>query len=199
MDGTFSLPYSEYRVAETLIKLFPKKEGYALFIPVSRQQKGIDLLLYNQKSGKKLAIQVKASRAYPHDPEKSERQYGIWFKNFFDKCKTDNADYYIIYGLYPMHKKTVSSKDCWKEILLLYSKAQMIKYLDRVRLVNSPNERDSFFGFEFDDGGPVWEGRGIEKKKCKEVTRYLFPANGKKKSGGTGNDVIEEMKGKLNK
>jgi len=50
MDGIFTLPYSEVYVAETLNHLFRPKEGYGVFIPSSRQQKGIDLLLYNQKN-----------------------------------------------------------------------------------------------------------------------------------------------------
>ena len=83
MEGVFTLPYSEYRVANSLNTFFCKKEGYGLFIPMSRQLKGIDLLLFNQKSGKKLTIQIKASRAYIHDPKKTDTKYGIWFNNFF--------------------------------------------------------------------------------------------------------------------
>jgi hypothetical protein len=64
MEGIITLPYSEYAVANKLNACFKKKEHYALFIPTSRQQKGIDLLLANLKSYKMATIQIKASRSY---------------------------------------------------------------------------------------------------------------------------------------
>jgi len=59
MDAIFTLPYTEYVVATYL----QKKEGYSVQIPLSRQQKGIDLLVCSLQSRKAASIQVKSSRA----------------------------------------------------------------------------------------------------------------------------------------
>ena len=45
-------------------KMFKKKKGYSVFIPASRQQKGVDFLILNSESNAVLKIQVKGSRAY---------------------------------------------------------------------------------------------------------------------------------------
>jgi hypothetical protein len=56
MESIISLPYAEYMVADKLIHLFKKKDGYAVFVPVSRQQQGVDLILANLNSGKTAKI-----------------------------------------------------------------------------------------------------------------------------------------------
>lgn len=176
MDGIFTLPYSEYRVAETLVKLFPKKEGFALFVPTSRQEKGIDLLLFNRAKGKTVTIQVKSSRAYQHDSTKSKNKYGIWLNNFITQCEKGEADFYIIYGLYPVYnEKNINAKECWKEILLCYSQKEMLATLNRVRLAKTPEEKDRFFGYEFDSDKKVFSGRGFGPER-EDVSRYLLQA-----------------------
>ena len=52
MEAIFSLPYPEFAIATILQKNFKKKDGFSIQIPLSRQQKGLDLLVYNQKSKK---------------------------------------------------------------------------------------------------------------------------------------------------
>ena len=63
MQPQFTLPYSEFKVAEILNQKF---KPYSVFIPTSSQEKGIDLILYNRKATKDrvVTIQVKSSRAY---------------------------------------------------------------------------------------------------------------------------------------
>jgi len=63
MESIFTLPYSKYKVAEELQKKLPKKDGYSVLIPISRQQKGFDLMLFNYKTSKHITIQIKASRS----------------------------------------------------------------------------------------------------------------------------------------
>lgn len=104
MDAVFTLNYPEYAVAECLSNLLPKKEGYSLNVPLNRQQKGFDLLVYSSISGKSATIQVKGSKSYKNDPYKIETEkrrfnYGLWFNNF--KYKTGAADFYILFGLFP--------------------------------------------------------------------------------------------------
>ena len=53
MEAIFSLPYPEFAIATILQKNFKKKDGFSIQIPLSRQQKGLDLLVYNQRVPKK--------------------------------------------------------------------------------------------------------------------------------------------------
>jgi hypothetical protein len=67
MDPVFTLQWPEFLVAERLQSLLPKKDGYSVLIPLSRQEKGVDLVIHRRdKSGASsvLTIQVKASRTY---------------------------------------------------------------------------------------------------------------------------------------
>ena len=50
MEPIFILPYSEYEVINLIQNKVKKKDGFSCFIPVSRQQKGIDFILYSSKT-----------------------------------------------------------------------------------------------------------------------------------------------------
>ncbi|MCX8016243.1 MAG: hypothetical protein N2692_03045 [Patescibacteria group bacterium] len=63
LDNIFTLPFSEYQIAAKLQDIF-KKKVYSIAIPMSRQQKGFDLILYNMNSKKSLTFQVKSSKWY---------------------------------------------------------------------------------------------------------------------------------------
>ena len=39
MDAVFTLPYSEFAVADLFIRVFKARDGYSVFIPVSRTEK----------------------------------------------------------------------------------------------------------------------------------------------------------------
>jgi hypothetical protein len=73
--STFTIPYPEFDIALSLQKEFPKAENFSVAIPFSRQQKFYDLLLLNGESKKTVTIQVKSSRTWIKDSEKSEYQY----------------------------------------------------------------------------------------------------------------------------
>ena len=51
MEPIITLPYSEWLVAEHLMKTFPIREGYSLYAPLSRQEKGVDLILSRRAGG----------------------------------------------------------------------------------------------------------------------------------------------------
>lgn len=70
MDAIFTLPYSEYEVIDVLRKKL--KNGASFYIPTSRQQKGIDFIIHNNKSNKYLRVQVKSSRAYVDEPREKK-------------------------------------------------------------------------------------------------------------------------------
>jgi hypothetical protein len=161
MEGKFTLPWPEYAVMHELAEAF-KKEEYAVFVPASRQQKDIDLLLFNTKNHKTLTIQVKSSRSYQMGREREEQGlgYAIWLNNFADKIDGAGADYYIIYGLYP--RKGSTGAESWNDLFLCYSTEEIRAFLKRVRQKKDPQKPDKFFGFEFNDTGTVvTTGRGI--------------------------------------
>jgi len=76
MDPVFTLQWPEFVIAEKLQKFLPRKDGYFILIPLSRQEKGIDLavMLANLPLNHSVVtIQVKASRTYlPPAPKRKD-------------------------------------------------------------------------------------------------------------------------------
>ena len=115
MEGIFTLPYSEYEVIVQLQKKFSKKEGFAFYIPTSRQQKGIDFIIHNDKKNIMKRIQVKSSRSYVDTPKtlksgkiKSVKyKYNLWFNNFIDKY---DITFYLACFLYTLKMKILNRK-----------------------------------------------------------------------------------------
>jgi hypothetical protein len=173
MEGIFTLSNSENAVANTLNAYFKKKDGYALFVPVSRQQKDVDLLLANLNSNKMAKIQIKSSRAYPLNGKNQQHAYGLWFNNFIDKYQKGNVDYYIFFGLYPTYytEEKISSADVWEELYLCFNEEEMFDLLNQVKLVKS-DKKDTFFGFEFDNDKKVYTGRGFRSET--DISDFLL-------------------------
>jgi hypothetical protein len=96
--STFTLPYPEYDIANLLQETFQKKNGFSVSIPLSRQQKGFDLLLVNEKNKKVITIQVKSSRTYLSTKDTYEFEFYSWF-NVFD-IKDNVSDFYFLYMPY---------------------------------------------------------------------------------------------------
>jgi len=154
MDAVFTLPYPELVVGETLCQHFKKKDGFSVHIPLSRQQKGFDLLIYHRASGRSAAVQVRASRSYFEKPPVRSTtvryNYSLWFKRFKEARK--QADFYILFGLYPkedivsapLHRKG-TPKAWWHHRMLLFSDEEMHKIIE-------PIPSNGFFSFSFDHG-----------------------------------------------
>ncbi len=181
MDAIFTLPYPEYVVATHLQKLLKKKEGYSVQIPLSRQQKGIDLLVYSLQSRKAASIQIKSSRAYrgkaPKRKSKKERfSNALWFRNF--DYEKGVADFYILFGLYPksdiINKRLDKSKKTrkwWGYKILIFTDQQMGKFLGSI--LTKHGKKESFFSFGFNNGSKeIFAVRGFRRpKRCK---KYLI-------------------------
>jgi|SRR5438067_4467029 len=80
MEPILTLPYSEWLVAEHLMKALPSSDGYSVYAPLSRQEKGVDLLLTRRTNGTSRAatLQVKYSRAYEQRP-RAKCKFVSWF------------------------------------------------------------------------------------------------------------------------
>ena len=177
MEGIFTLPYSEYEVIVQLQKKFSKKEGFAFYIPTSRQQKGIDFIIHNDKKNIMKRIQVKSSRSYVDTPKtlksgkiKSVKyKYNLWFNNFIDKYDKNNADYYILFGLFPVYTQdeNIKSKNIfWKSLILCFNEKEMQELLKQVKTKREKKE-DKFFGFGFNTEKEIFATRGFLNEENK--------------------------------
>jgi hypothetical protein len=150
MDAVFSLPYSEYEAIVQIQRHFKKSNGFSVFVPTNRQQKGIDFIILNTANLKILRFQVKGSR--PYHGEKDIYKHTFWFNNFFDKYASGSADVYILFGLYPLYnvsKNIKSRKQFWKSLGLAFTDSEMREFLDHIR--TKKGERDKFFYISFND------------------------------------------------
>jgi hypothetical protein len=169
MDPIFTLQYAEYVVAETLAKLLSKRKGYSISIPLSRQQKGFDLLVYSSQSGKVARVQIKASRSYPGKPAKREStnprfQNNLWFNNF--KCEPNTADFYVLLGLFSKTDldRGLKKKKWIGRKMLIFTEKEMQTFLKSIR--TKAGKRDRFFAFGFDsDSERVFLTRGTTSPK----------------------------------
>jgi len=181
MEPIFTLPYPEHAVIEELSKHFPKKEGYSILVPSSRQQKGFDLVIYkNKKPRKSLTIQIKSSRTYKGNPHKKrskypEKKFYTWFNTFhIDK---GYSDYYVLFGLYTKslyNKKLDKSRKMSKwysHILLLFNEEEMMEFLKKLT-TKKGDKQDSKFSFGFDKEDEVFLTRGSIKPK--PLNKFLF-------------------------
>lgn len=170
------MPYSEYEVINQLQKRLPKGEGYSYHIPTSRQQKGVDFIIHGKKR-KFLKFQVKSSRSYADEPRelKSGRiiyTHNLWFNNFIDRYEKGNADYYILFGLYPQYQKSKNIKSqFWKPIILCFSEKEIFSLLKNVKAKNG--KKDIFFGIGFNEGArEIFGARGF--KNSNNLSKFLF-------------------------
>ena len=179
MDGIFTLPYSEFEVINIIQKHFKKKDGFSVYIPTSRQQKGVDFIVHNCLNNKILRFQVKSSRYYFNEPcEKNgelkipEFKYSLWFRNFIDKFNKSICDYYVLFGLYPVYStKNNIKSDFWKTILLCYSSNEMYELLNKIKTVRELKP-DRFFSFGFNNGNEIFNVRGFIKNQ--DASKHLL-------------------------
>ncbi len=172
MEAIFTLPYSEYAVATLLQKNFKKSDGYSIQIPLSRQQKGIDLLIYNQKTKKAISIQVKSSRSWYGTPSKTTSskekfQYYSWFNNF--DYERGIADFYVFFILYPKNSfaqkrldKTKDLKKWWDSCMVTFNDKEIELLLKNLK--TKEGKPESFFGFGFNEKSKdIYITRGFKK------------------------------------
>src|SRR5881275_2005982 len=104
MDPVFTLQWPEFVVAHRLQQLLPKKDGYSLLVPLSRQEKGVDLAILKKLGGahKTVTIQIKASRSYLHSPRKREstKPYFLFNTRFGRFEVSEDADFILLLAMY---------------------------------------------------------------------------------------------------
>lgn len=194
MEPILTLPFYEITVINELERLFSKKEGYAITIPSSRQQKGFDIILYNAFTRMSKTIQIKGSRTYTPTPPKREttiryKNY-TWFNSF--KAEEGLSDYYILFGLYlnssiqDPESTRLNYSNWFDYVLLLFTEKEMQLFINSLTLKTS-EKKDRMFGFGFDDTKNIYLTRGLKvksdfsdkllKKRAQEIKSILNPGN----------------------
>lgn len=176
MEPVFTLPFSEYAVAQQLHRLFPPSSGYSLFAPLSRQEKGVDLVITRRRrrTTRAASIQVKASRTYSRRvvTERSGRfRYDTWFNNFE---LPGEADFVALVALYPPDETRNSRRrgSWWAPVVLLFTHAEMRRFLRRVRTVTGT--RDRMFGFGFTEANEIFQTRGDQHRRRRDFSQHLL-------------------------
>jgi hypothetical protein len=177
METVFSLPYSEFCVASHLHDYFKTKDGFSIYIPMSRQEKGIDLLLIKRldESTSCVTIQVKSSRTYSpkHNNFTDSKRfaYYTWF-NTFEVPKV--ADYIFLVGLYPPEEGRSSKRAAswWSAVILIFSNSDMNEIISNT--LTRTGKRDPMFGFGFNEPTEIIQTRGDMDRKFVDFSNHLF-------------------------
>jgi len=170
MEPILTLPYSEWLVAEHLMKALPSSDGYSVYAPLSRQEKGVDLLLTRRTNGTSRAatLQVKYSRAYEQRP-RAKFKFVSWFRSF---PVTEQADFFVLASLYPnvTGRGDGSKTSWWLPLLLLFRREEMAQLISSLRTRSGARER--MFYFEFDTPQQVLLTRGAVEPR--DVTSHTL-------------------------
>jgi hypothetical protein len=179
MEPVFTLPYSEYLAANLLSHHFKAKAGCSIFVPVSRQEKGVDILL-TKRSGRRVrcaSFQVKASRTYSPAPPKrkttAERySYYTWFNTF---PVPNEADFFLLVGIYPAEENRTRkvSHSWWNSVVLMFTQGEMRTFISELKTKRA-GKPDTKFGFGFNSAAEIILTRGDQNRTMKNYSPYLF-------------------------
>jgi hypothetical protein len=159
MEPVFHLPFAEFEAISQFGQSLKKQEGFGVFIPVSRQQQGIDFLVLNTRSGRSLRVQVKSSRVYVWDAPPYHR---FWYNNFASRYKKGIADVYVFTALYPVYETGHHVRErrrFWRTSVLVFTDREMGALLPRIRSKSGKVDRFFQFGFDVETNIKVTRGR----------------------------------------
>lgn len=179
MDPVFTLQWPEFVLAVRLQHMLTKKQGYSVMIPLSRQEKGIDLAILRKRGGahRAITLQVKASRSYSHSPPKRVKTkrflHYTWFRRF---DPPQDADFVLLFGLYaPDTGRTRRVNAKWyRDCTLLFTRHEMKKFMTSCLTVGG--QPDRMFGFGFDGPTKVFLTRGDQRRRLTDYSDHLLDA-----------------------
>ncbi|MCX7048687.1 MAG: hypothetical protein NTX50_24765 [Candidatus Sumerlaeota bacterium] len=178
MDPVFTLQWPEFIVAQKLQSLLPRKDGYSVFVPLSRQEKGIDLaVLHRGRNGKSktVTIQVKASRTYLPPPPKKKDTNRFHFYTWFNRFDVpEQADFIILVGIYPPSRKktTRMSAEWYDNCSLLFTRKEMRAFIAKCKTVSGQSDR--MYGFGFNDMSKIILTRGDMNRSGRNYADHLL-------------------------
>ncbi len=172
MEPIVTLPYSEWLVAQQLMKAFPASQGYSVYAPLSRQEKGVDLLLARRLNGitRAATLQVKYSRAYERPPG-AQYRFSTWFRAF---PVSERADFFVLASLYPRidGRGSGTKSSWWLPMLLLLRRKEIADLMSS--LCTRKGKVDSMFYFGFNKPDCVVLTRGAREHR--DVSSLTFAA-----------------------
>ena len=163
----FSLSYGEDVVAEEIIKALNNKDKrhYSVYAPLSRQEKGIDLLIRNNLNGKTVSVQVKESKAW----RQKDGSFSTWY-NKFGVGGDIKPDYFALvteYACHPMQdcktKEYSMQSVVYRPLVLIYSYKEMEEELNGVVTQKTGNPDRMFSHIFSQDQKTITLGRGFYK------------------------------------
>ncbi len=171
MEPIIILPYSEWVVAQQLSRLLPIRQGFSVYAPLSRQEKGVDLIVARRSGGltHTVTLQVKSSRSYDQ-PESRGYKFGTRFNNFEPP---EQADFFALVSLYPTSQARHKGKrdSWWSPIILLFTYEEMRSFVATVKTVGG--KRDKMFGFGFSGPDRVIQIRGDKHRQFRDFSDHL--------------------------
>ena len=164
MEPIFTLRYSEWLVAGLLSKELPKRQGYSIYLPLSRQEKGVDLLVTRRARGnsRTVTLQVKYSRNWEDRRRNADFRFIMSF-NVFDV--SEHADFYVLTTIFPDYtrRRTGARRIRWLPFMLLFNRREMSRLLSSLRTRSGRPEHR--FYFSFNDPSDVSLTRGAPEPK----------------------------------
>src|SRR5262245_8479803 len=178
MDPVFTLQWPEFILANRLQRLLPRREGFSVLIPTSRQEKGIDLAVVRKGvNGKSRVVtfQIKASRTYAQAAPKRTTRERFRFHTWFNRFDVPpEADFFLLFGLYaPDAARTKRVGPEWyRDCTLLLTQDEMKHFMASCLTVGGTP--DKMFGFGFSDETRVVQTRGDKNRSFKDFTGWLL-------------------------
>lgn len=172
MEPVVTLPYHEWIVAEELTRRLPAATGYSVCVPLSRQQKGFDLVVALRREDRTSAatIQVKFSRVY-EQPASVGLRFGTWFNTFDPPLE---ADFFALASLYPTSegRHRGARESWWRPLILLFTQLEMAQFMASVK--TRRGTRDKMFGFGFSSPEQVVQLRGDQERLRTDFTAHVL-------------------------
>lgn len=172
----YSLSYGEDIVARELTEILniENKKQYSIYAPLSRQEKGIDILIRNNKNSKTTTIQVKESRTWSN----KQGTYGTFF-NAFKIDDKQRANYYALITMYPHHipnKPLKMSAVQYKPLILIFTYEEMKEELEKLSTKKGTKESKFYHEFLIEDDIRLTRGyvQGINTLNCGKDERGSF-------------------------
>jgi hypothetical protein len=137
----------------------------------------VDLVLARRRGGKVrvACIQIKSSRTYSRATAtvrtKRPFRYYTWFNNF--DCPP-RADFFCLVALYPAVDSAQRRElgTWWAPQILVFSQAEMHRFLRGVRTVGG--QRDRMFGFGFNAPTEAFQTRGDSARSYRDYSDHLL-------------------------
>ena len=176
MNPIFTLQYGEFFTADYLKN---RSKNYSVFIPTSSNEKGVDLLLYNDNTKSLITIQVKSARPFfgerEYDEDNSKNKIvsscHYRFPVYYNRTQAD----WHVFVCYAFNERFIASKkkkDRWDSVMFLFSKKEIDDCF--CELKDSKGNREKYFEISIDDNENAYITRGYGKKTAKPINSHLI-------------------------